>query len=430
MTEKGLLQPTPPRAFEGLPGELAEFLSMDTYSLLIKGESGTGKTLLALSILRALQPTENQLYLSTRTSPLQLVENFPWAEEIFGAAGGSAGSESADSGWETLVDARLDEPNIVFERITNVLMDKSAPTVVVDSWESIADSLGVEALRTNIRVLQTWRERAGARFIFVGEEPARTDLDFMVEGVVVLKDKVTEGRRMREMILSKLHGVRISRPSYFFTLQGGTFTSFPAYAPRDYSFRNPLPVTLDRPYRRSKSRFPSGYAFLDEQLDGGYPAGSMVLVEVGPRVDLKVGLIFLSRILQGWVSMGENVILEKMKGVEARYLHRCAESFGGKGKIRLAPLGEAPYGKGTKALRIVDGSMERHEDPRKSKLTIALGRSTDLAPGLAGIATVHIRILDVEGTLFVESDAPWSAHFGVTPMMTGGNPTMKLEPIV
>ena len=80
MPEKGHQQVSFDLSHQGLPEELSEFLSKDTYSLLIKGGSGTGKTILALSILKSLLPIENPLYLTTRTSPLQLIENYPWAE--------------------------------------------------------------------------------------------------------------------------------------------------------------------------------------------------------------------------------------------------------------------------------------------------------------------------------------------------------------
>ena len=217
------------------------------------------------------------------------------------------------------MDARLDEPDVVFERITDVLMDKDAPTVVIDSWESLSDTLGSEALRTNFKVLQTWRERAGARFIFIGEDPANTAIDSMVEGIVVLKDRVTEGRRLREAVLSKLHGVRIAKPSYFFTLQGGTFASIPGYSPQDYEFRNPLPVRFDRPFGR-KSRVPTGYAPLDGHLGGGLPLRSETLVEVDKNVDPRVGLIFLSRTVQEGLARGGTVALQRPEGVDRRFL--------------------------------------------------------------------------------------------------------------
>ena len=66
-------------------------------------------------------------------------------------------------------DARLDEPESLFERITNQLMDIKSPIIIIDSWDAIASFMDREARLNNERVLQTWRERAGAKLIFISE---------------------------------------------------------------------------------------------------------------------------------------------------------------------------------------------------------------------------------------------------------------------
>src|ERR1700733_6277277 len=127
-----------------LPPELLQFLGRHSYSLLVKGEAATGKTILALSILRAVDTGNNYLYLSTRVSPSQLFENHPWLTDFAvsgtagggsrggGDSGGGRGGEREKGGGgagpsqlepERVVDARLDEPVPFFERITNELMD-------------------------------------------------------------------------------------------------------------------------------------------------------------------------------------------------------------------------------------------------------------------------------------------------------------------
>jgi KaiC/GvpD/RAD55 family RecA-like ATPase len=438
MPGKGQLQSSSSPAFEGLPDELSEFLSRDTYSLLIKGDSGTGKTILALTILKSLLPLENPLYLSTRTSPLQLVENYPWVEEIFGPANAAAvGQGKEGERWETLVDARLDEPNVIFERITNVLMDKQAPTVVIDSWESLSDAVGSEALRTNIKVLQTWRERAGAKFIFVGEDPKNTDIDYMVEGVVFLKDRVSEGRRLREIVLSKLHGVQIGKPSYLFTLHGGTFATFPGYSPRDYEFRRPLPVRFESPPRK-RSKIPTGYAQLDSHIDGGFPPRSTAILEVDSRVDSRAALIFLSRTVQDWTSSGGRVVMQRPYGVERQYLNQYAKSFVNRGAIEVDDgLRKAPvHGRGakgrSKTLAILQGrDARRTPEDLSSEAELIIRVQRDSAEReTAEQEKVVLKLLLIEGTLFVHCDLPSPALFGIVPSMSGGNPMMRLEPVV
>src|SRR6267142_1828997 len=258
-----------------LPAELSEFLSRETYSLLIKGGSGSGKTILALTVLSGLKARGNMLYLSTRTSPTQLLTDYPWIGKVFGRSPEPTPDGRSEAAWETLVDARLDEPGVVFERITNVLMDKQAPTVVVDSWESLNDSMDNEALRTNIRVLQTWRERARARFIFVGEEMANTTIDSIVDGVVTLGEQVSSGRRLREIFLSKLRGVQIFRPTYFFSLENGVFHSFDRYGASEFGITRPSPNQNPRSPGGDQRRYSTGFRPLDEVMGGGYAPKSV-----------------------------------------------------------------------------------------------------------------------------------------------------------
>ncbi len=64
-----------------LPPELEKFLKEDSVTLLIKGAPGTGKTTLALEILRAMSGKEESTYLSTRLSLEKIEKQFPWIEE-------------------------------------------------------------------------------------------------------------------------------------------------------------------------------------------------------------------------------------------------------------------------------------------------------------------------------------------------------------
>src|SRR5712692_7391868 len=169
-----------------IPNELIDFLKRETYSLLIKGDAGTGKTTLALTILRTLNINKNCLYISTRISPEQLFKYYPWLESFFGKLKKSELAEISEFETDTpvFVDARLDEPGSLFERITNQLMDVKAPIIIIDSWDAIASFMDKEARLNNERVLYTWRERAGAKLIFISENPTDTTLDFLVDGIV------------------------------------------------------------------------------------------------------------------------------------------------------------------------------------------------------------------------------------------------------
>jgi KaiC/GvpD/RAD55 family RecA-like ATPase len=186
-----------------IPDELMQFVKKDTYSLIIKGSAGTGKTTLSLTILKALDIKDNFFYICTRVSPRQLLLSYPWIakfKETQKERGPvpEMGEMDVPLNFE---DARLDEPESLFERITNELMDVKAPLIIIDSWDAVASFMDREARLNNERVLQTWRERAGAKIIFVNEDPNDTSLDFVVDGAVKLDQIVYEDVRIREISL-------------------------------------------------------------------------------------------------------------------------------------------------------------------------------------------------------------------------------------
>ena len=205
-----------------LPDELLRYLDRPSCSLLIKGTAGSGKTTLALTLLKELVSDVNFLYLSTRVSPAQLYSDYPWLSETFPGQG----LPSLGRVHPGFVDARLDEPGPLFERITSELMDVRTPLIVIDTWNTMEDYADFEDLQVNVKVLQSWIERVGGKLILVGEDPNDSSLDALVDGIVVLKQSELEGRRVREMTFVKLHGTHIHNPVYNFTLRDGIFAEF------------------------------------------------------------------------------------------------------------------------------------------------------------------------------------------------------------
>ena len=51
-----------------MPTELLKFVNNDSYSLLVKGNPGTGKTTFALTLMDNLDHNSNYFYISTRQS--------------------------------------------------------------------------------------------------------------------------------------------------------------------------------------------------------------------------------------------------------------------------------------------------------------------------------------------------------------------------
>src|SRR6266850_485780 len=276
-----------------IPKELVQLLRQETYSLLIKGHTGTGKTTLALSILKELNINKNCLYISTRVSPANLFQNYPWIKKFFNLSKKTEPAEASENEKNNtmFVDGRLDEPTSLFERITNELMDMYAPTIIIDTWDAIGFLMDKEALMNNARVLQMWRERAGAKIIFVTEVPEDKTLDFLVDGIVELRQKHHNERRVREIFLSKLRGVRINKPFYIFSVNNNLFHSYDHYNPSEFLDAVYFPPSKDitnSDLFKNKSHFTTGYHELDEILDGGFPVGCTISIELNPHVNAKI----------------------------------------------------------------------------------------------------------------------------------------------
>ncbi len=200
-----------------LPWELLKFVKNDSYSLLIKGKPGTGKTTFALTLLDNLNDDSNYFYISTRLSLKQLSFYYPWVEKFF--------SKDENKSGYRFEDARLDEPESLFERITNQLMDVKSPVIIIDTWDTIASFMDRESRLNNERVLQIWRERAGAKLIFLSETFDLGILDSIVDGVITLENRIFESANNRQMTINKLRGLPIRCSSYSYSLYDGVFYS-------------------------------------------------------------------------------------------------------------------------------------------------------------------------------------------------------------
>ena len=327
-----------------IPYELLEFVRRDTYSLLVKGYAGAGKTTLSLTILRTLKIKNNFFYISTRLSPKQLFVYYPWLGRYVDIVPNQdetppLGSSSHRIGYNlsSFEDARLDEPESLFERITNQLMDVKAPIIIIDSWDAIASFMDKEARLNNERVLQTWRERAGAKLIFISENPTDTTLDFLVDGIVELNQKLHDGMRIREIALTKLRGIQIKKPSYIYTLNKGIFQSYNPYDPSDFMFsdsynNNNINSNINQPERLRRGsaihtpspmqdhQVPSGFEQLDEALGGGFPKKGIVLLETQSNIHAKITLAILAGIISNILRNDNPVLIEASGGIDAKVI--------------------------------------------------------------------------------------------------------------
>lgn len=463
-----------------IPVELSHFLRQESYSLLIKGHTGTGKTTLALSILRALNMDKDCLYISTRVSPDQLFQYHTWMDEFFSQPRKTPDAipdelENEKNSHPIFVDGRLDEPVALFERITNELMDVKAPTIVIDSWDSIGLFMDKEASMSNSKVLQTWRERAGAKLIFVTEHPEDRTLDFLTDGIVELRQKYHNERVIREIVLSKLRGVRINKPSYMFSVNNGMFHSYDHYHPSefvDFSHFLQSDNNAKKDFLKARSHVTTGYHELDEVFGGGFPTGGMVSIELGPHVNAKVAFAFLGKIIANFIASENLLVFQPFEKTGHDIVSQYVKSHGSQNdliksitattqsKKSTVPLNESV---GNQSGQIQDTIQKIKKKYQKKMLLTILGpeivdgfsnesskinheslsfikSNSDLSifvsrrlpdnkhTYLSEIADIRLLIFENDGTLCLQSETPWSHLYVIT--ASPKNHEISLGPIV
>jgi KaiC/GvpD/RAD55 family RecA-like ATPase len=445
-----------------IPEDLLHFIRRDTYSLLVKGFAGTGKTTLALTILNVLGIKNNFFYISTRLSPKQLFQYYPWLKDFIQQSKPKGTSLARDhEAMSSFEDARLDEPESLFERITNQLMDIKSPIIIIDSWDAIASFMDREARLNNERVLQTWRERAGAKLIFISEQPADTTLDFLVDGIVELKQSYYNNVKMRQIFLQKLRGTRINRPSYLYTLENSIFHSLTPYQLMNFEPRKRGAINVRELSTGDSIR--SGYPLLDASLGSGFPRKGVVLLELDSHVNMRIAMIFLQRIVSNFVLSGNPVLLQAVNCMEPSSILRFFETSMPAGKKNLFKK-IMTTGKNQSSDQLLAALLkmkQRHHDrlllnimwtdaiqslygTRKARsgiknllsrimthadLSIAVltHSQDDILELVSEVSNVHLRFLMINDTLFLQSLVPSSNLYS---LIFDRQSQMSLKPVV
>lgn len=304
---------------ERLPPELVEALSSDRgFSLLIKGAPGTGKTMLALEILKEFGDS-NGVYLSTRVSPSSLYEQFPWLEDsvpplnIIDATKLYVSAE-APFGIQSF-------PEILYSRLGKI---KRPATIVIDSWDAVIaqveDERRIIALEAAIAELV---RQARINLVLVSENLETGTLDYMVDGIVVLRSFDIDYRRMRELEIKKLRGVRIKQHKYPFTLHGGRFRSCHEF--RFHKIKNPRTKVLPN----VEGHVSTGIKELDEILGGGYRRGGFIVFDVGSDISAWGGLTIFGFSMVNAIKSGYYVVCLPFSGRGERYVRSHIMPFVG-----------------------------------------------------------------------------------------------------
>ena len=285
---------------------LLDFFVADGRSVLIRGDPGTGKTSLVLNLLEFHSKNDfKSIYMSTRLSAKTLKSHQPWIEVVQGKYGTVPRLDADQIGFQ---DSRRMDGVRAISGLRQYLEQIQNPFVVLDSWEGLffeSHPLGVEEISKLV-------EDYEARFVVVTERREQTDLDYLLDGVVVLRRKFHDEKIVREIELKKLRGVSIQQSRFLFTLDQGRFRYLPPFGFADYtkdleSVGQPISIV-------KKDAFSTGSQGLDSILGGGLSAGSLNLLQLGNDVPSEVRNLILRTIFSNFANNGHSIVYVPFMG--------------------------------------------------------------------------------------------------------------------
>lgn len=294
--------------------------------IVLAGEPGTGKTTFSAQFIYrgAIDYGEKGIYVSfseDKKSFLTNMSNLGFNFEELEKKGLFHFKECL-----TVREAGLPE---TLDSILRDVTTFEARRLVIDSFTALAQAfMETHEVRVLLHsLLSKFIKFRGCTSIIIVEKPyGKKELglgveEFIADYIFLLKVSQYRERSTRELEILKARGSPTFERHLFFTLKEG-FRVFQPFKPK----RIEKPCRF-KPRPDTDLYFSTGSRDLDEMLGGGYPRGSMALIDVDPRVSAEYHLI-VTPTLWNFMAKGGGIIITPSPGVDPNLVRRRIEEGG------------------------------------------------------------------------------------------------------
>jgi len=295
--------------------------------ILIAGNPGTGKTVFSAHFLYrgVVDHGENGVYVSFSEDRETFYENM----RSFGFDFGRLEKEGRFRYLDVLAVREVGVSsvlNMILEEIGRI----KARRLVVDSFSAMAQAFERphDARILVHTVLSRIVRKAGCTAVMIVEVPfgeERIGLgmeEFVADGVLHFKVGKLEDRLYRDISIKKMRGTPVKAEDVGFTIEGG-FKAFPPFKTKIVKRKEKF-----KPLPDLEGKFSTGSEDMDRLLDGGYPKGSTVLLEIGMNVSTQQYHLLLSPSPWNFLSKGAGVFIIPSSGVDHNIVWKEAVESG------------------------------------------------------------------------------------------------------
>lgn len=255
-----------------LPAEVLDFLRVPGRALTIKGQAGTGKTLLSLALAERYQREAGDvLWATSRYTDPRTAEGLERRVEESHRFDFLA-EHDHDTPGSPAVDL---DPAAFIEDLGTAMDASRRPLVILDSIDGLTEGLDPAEQQQLLARLIGLARATGSLVVLIIESEAEHPADYQSDGVLRLTAREHHGTRLRQLHLDKLRGVSLDRATVPFSLARGTFSALTGA-----SFTDTTGLTLPPAQSAPDGHISTGTHGWDLLLDGGFPLGSAHYIEV------------------------------------------------------------------------------------------------------------------------------------------------------
>ncbi len=425
-----------------IPEEIRSFLSSEGgNSLIVKGDTGVGKTTFALDVMEKFYGVTNTEYISIRVGEESLFRQYPWLkkkmkkDDIVENARKLLNSFYSDDIVESVsmeevektqtflskkllesiyedeeevkeaqreelqkLEGKVERGEIITEeeeldeRIKNEfvfeigktlpeldrayeLVDRNLPEkslIVVDSIKALSEHYGIPKDKIVSTLQKDLVENSNTNIIFIAESLEKTDLEYLVDGVVELKGKEIKNRTIREMEIKKLKTEQVKNSNYLYTLENGKFRTIKKI---QNDLLNP-DLKNEGPFVVSgEEKISTGNEGLDEMI-GGFKARSSHLIEIDKKLPRRFFETVLISMIKNSCQLDRGTVVLPPFGSGSSFIKNLVADELDEEKMENLLLLQAGEGTSEENIRLIGGE-DIHHDLNKEMVENSLSDSSE-----------------------------------------------------